>query len=85
MNNTPEPNNYWKYKPTRYSVDKTKGVLIGNTDKFGSLIDCVIGAGIPRKMWDLIEEESDYSNCYYEDDKPEMVWTFPINVFDEKL
>ena len=58
-------------------------VSVGKYDSLTAVIDAAKRAGIPRKHWDKVIQETDYSGCYYENDEPSIKWVFPLTVFDK--
>ena len=75
-------NNYWKVKRDGFGHPTYYGKLIGDLDNFKELVECAEKSGIPKDKWHLITNELNYNCCYYEGDSREIVWKFPLSVFD---
>ncbi len=83
------PNEFWSLYSWRghgYTVDKSKatqGILrVDDQNCLGHIVKAARGAGIPESQWHEIKKENDYDGCYYEGDVPDIMWIFPLSVFD---
>jgi hypothetical protein len=84
--NIPKENCYWRRVDSSWGtvVSKTHGRLTtSGMDSLSVVVEYAKGAGIPKKNWNLITMENDWSGCCYEGDEPSIIWTFPLSVFED--
>lgn len=79
------PRNYYRPAPVgKWGLEssKTDGELCVGDDNLLSVVESAERAGIPKKNWNQIKQEKDYTGCCYESDEPSTVWRFPLSLLD---
>ena len=84
------PNEFWTFANGMFSWlphSCTHGILLFSGIKdclslsFADLFEAARGAGIPESEFSKISFKSCYRNCYYEGDSPDIIASFPLEVF----